>query len=313
MEARPRVVVSACLLGAPVRFDGGHRRHAFVTSLGVHVDFVPVCPEVEAGLGAPRPSLRLVSPTGAESPGRRLRVISSRGRDATDNIDAASARLLAQAGEVDGVVLKKGSPPCGPVRVKVYGTNGMPLRPGRGVFAGAVVDATPWLPVEDEGRLEDARLRDSFLARVFTHARLRRLLAGRWSMADLVSFHAEHKLLLLAHHQSGCRQLGQLVARGASLEREELATRYRDMLMAVLSTPVPRGPHVNVLQHMAGHFTHRLDPASRAELQAVIGDYASGAQPLAAPRTLLRHHIRHHGVSYPARQAYLSSRIRLPS
>lgn len=300
MQPKPRVLASSCLLGAAVRFDGGHRRSSFVTMLGSHVDFVPVCPEVEAGLGVPRPSLRLVDD------GRRLRMLSARGTDETERIHDAGRRILLRAGtDLDGAVLKKGSPSCGPERVKVYGANGMPLHPGQGLFAGQLRDRWPRLAVEDEGRLEDAGLRDSFLVRIFAHARVRGLFAGRWTPGQLVAFHARHKLLLMAHSPKLYQDLGRLVARAGELAADALRDTYVDGLMHALSIPARRGRHLNVLQHMAGYVSAGLDSESRRELHGVLAEFGDGLLPVSAARTLLQHHMRRQQVRYLQQQVYL--------
>lgn len=299
MHPKPRLLVSACLVGEAVRFDGGHRRHALVTSLGTHAELVPVCPELEAGLGVPRPSLRLVSDGG------RLRMLSSTGADETARVANAGERLLDACGVIDGAILKKNSPTCGPHRVRIYGTNGMPLRPGVGSFASAVAVRFPHAAIEDEGRLEDDGLRDSFLARVFTHARLRELFSRRWRAADIVGFHTIHKLLVMCHSPRAYRALGRLVARCREYDRETFQDLYTKGLLEALAVGTARGRHTTVLQHMAGYVSGDLDRESRRELHEVIGEYASGLEPLATPRTLLRHHVRRLDVEYLKRQLYL--------
>jgi uncharacterized protein YbgA (DUF1722 family)/uncharacterized protein YbbK (DUF523 family) len=295
---RPRLAISACLLGQPVRYDGGHKRDAWIVEkLGKHVDWVPLCPEIDIGLGAPRPTLRVVQIR--DTP----HLVSTTGADLTRRMDAYSREKIPSLGEIDGYLLKKGSPSCGIERVKVYGENGMPLKPGRGVFALAVFASDAAVTVEDEGRLCDDLLRDSFLSRVFAHARLRALIAGDWRGRKLIEFHARHKLLVLAHSPAGYRELGRLVA-GHTTSRVS-PEKYRTGLMEALAKPATRGRHVNVLQHMAGYVTDDLDAAARRELQDTIEEYRQGILPLAAPRTLLRHHIRRLKIAYLLEQTYL--------
>lgn len=299
MYPKPRLLVSSCLLGEAVRFDGGHRRSTFVTTLGAHAELVPVCPEIASGMGAPRPSLRLVAADG------RLRMLSSAGADETGRVRDAATRVLDAAGELDGAVLKKGSPTCGPDRVKVYGENGMPLHPGIGLFAAAVSDRHPHLAIEDEGRLQDELLRDSFLARAFAHARLRHLFSRQWRTSDVVAFHAAHKLLVMAHSPRAYRNLGRLVARCRDLAPDTFQQTYTRELMAALATQAGRGRHTTVLQHMAGYVSADLDAASRRELHEAINDYLAGLEPLGTPRALLRHHVRRLEVEYLKQQHYL--------
>ncbi len=297
---RPRLGVSACLLGSAVRFDGGHQRDDFVVArLGPHVDWVPVCPEVEAGLGAPRPSMRL------EGRPEAPRLVEPRsGRDLTETLDAtATARVAALAGNaLDGFILKKDSPTCGLHRVRVWGDHGQAERTGRGLFAARLVEVMPALPVEEEGRLRDRRLRESFLIRVFTHARLACLLSSDWTHRDLVAFHTDHKMLLLASHPTAAGDLGRLVADGRSIDRDTLASRYRTGLMRALSRVTSVGRMVNTLHHMVGHLTRRIDRASSREMHECIDGFGRGEVPLAVPLTLLRHHARRTGIDYLLRQ-----------
>lgn len=305
-----RIGVSACLLGREVRYDGQHKRDAFlVDELGPFVTFVPACPEVEVGMGIPRETLRLVrvGPRGADAAATRL--VSRSGEDWTARMTAfARARVKALAREdLAGYVLKKDSPSCGLLRVKRYdeAAPGDAERDGQGLFAAELRRAFPHLPIEEEGRLHDARLRESFIERVFAYHRLRALLAGRWTMRALVAFHTRHKMELLAHDEPGYRRLGRLVAGGKALPRDELRARYEAGFMEALAKAATPARHTNVLMHMLGHFSDRLPPEARQEVLAVIDDHRRGLVPLVVPLTLLRHYVRVLKVAYLLDQTYL--------
>jgi len=302
-DAPVRVGISSCLLGDRVRFDGGHKRDAFlVETFGAYVEWVPVCPEVECGLGTPRESMRLVR----AREGVRLVTVKS-GDDLTDRVERFAVRRAAalEADGLSGYVLKKDSPTCGMERVKVYNAHGVPTRSGRGLFAAALRDRFPRLPVEEEGRLSDPVLRENFVERVFAYRRLRDLFSAGWTVGDLVRFHTAHKLTLMAHSVDRYRALGRLVAGARAASRAELERRYGDGFMSALEAIATRARHVNVLQHMAGYFKKRLDADSKRELAAVIEEYRRGLVPLVVPMTLIKHHVRVHDVSYLAGQAYL--------
>jgi uncharacterized protein YbgA (DUF1722 family)/uncharacterized protein YbbK (DUF523 family) len=301
---RLRLGVSSCLLGRRVRFDGGHKRDAFVVdSLGPFVDWVPVCPEAESGLGVPRESMRLVRDTGKI----RLLTVSTR-RDVTETVEKWTVRKLRDLAddELAGFILKKDSPTCGMERVRVYGASGVPLKTGEGLFAAALKTRFPMLPIEEEGRLSDARLRENFIERVFAYHRLQQLFAGRWTVGQLVTFHTAHKLTLLAHVPTAYQKLGRLVAQSKATARDVVRQEYSRQFMDALGVVATRGRHVNVLAHMAGYFKKSLDAADRAELQEVIARYEAGHVPLVVPLTLLAHHIRRQGVEYLAAQVYLN-------
>ena len=300
---RIRLGISACLLGERVRFDSGHKREPFlVESLGQFVDWVSVCPEVESGMGAPREAMRLVRVDD------EIRLLTNKtAQDKTVMLRHFSSRRVNELAEEDlcGFVLKKDSPSCGLERVKVYSPGGVPTKTGRGLFAEALAARFPLLPVEEEGRLNDPRLRENFVERIFAYRRLVTLFAKRWTMGDVVRFHTAHKLTLMAHKPDAYRRLGQLVASGASTPRGELQERYASEFMAALQAIATPRRHSNVLHHMLGYFKKTLDRESRAELLALIEDYAAGHVPLVVPLTLLGHHIRRGEVSYLADQVYM--------
>ena len=298
-----RIGISSCLLGQNVRWDGGHKRDAYlVGTLGPFVEWVAVCPEVEMGLGVPRDTLRLERRDG----GLRL-IMTATGTDHTDAMRAwASRRLRAiEKADLSGYVLKKGSPSCGMERVRVYSASGTPAKTGRGTFAEALIESFPLLPVEEEGRLADLRLRESFVERVFAYRRLRDFFAARWTVGGLVAFHTAHKLQLMAHAPVGYARLGRLVARAKGAARAEVEAEYALDFMRTLAVSATARRHTNVLQHMLGYVTRELPPAERQELVAIIEDYRQGLVPLIVPITLLRHHVSRLGVAYLQGQTYL--------
>jgi uncharacterized protein YbgA (DUF1722 family)/uncharacterized protein YbbK (DUF523 family) len=303
-DERPiRMGVSSCLLGNEVRFDGGHKRDRFVTDLlGRFVEWVPVCPEVEVGMDTPRPALRLVG----DGDGVRMVEIKS-GRDHTEAMERFSARRVRALRGLDlcGYILKKDSPSCGMTRVKVYGEKRMPTRQGKGLYASALMEVYPNLPVEDEGRLNDAKLRENFIERVFAYRRLSSLFRGRWTRGQVVAFHTSHKLQLMAHSTVAYRELGRLVATLKQTPRAVFREQYERGFMEALAHIASRGRNANVLQHAAGHMKKKLDSASRGELAELIHDYRKGLVPLVVPLTLVGHHVRCHDVDYLKGQVFL--------
>lgn len=300
-----RIGVSTCLLGQNVRYDGGHKEYRFLTrELARYVEFVPTCPEVEVGMPTPRPTIRLVRAD--ELPGGQRLVCPSTGEDHTDAMRAfAEARVEALRGQgLCGYVLKASSPSCGMERVRLYDRD-MPSRTGVGLFAQVLLERWPELPVEEEGRLHDPFLRETFLEAVFATARLRELFRGEWKTKDFVAFHTAEKLSLLAHDPEAYRELGRLVARQAEVEREELRATYTRRFLLAFRQPASRGRHVNVLQHMLGYFKDTLSSELRHEVLDLVEDFRAGLVPLAVPLTLLRHHVRAQGVDYLAGQTYL--------
>ena len=211
--------------------------------------------------------------------------------------------MAPQLAQVSGYVLKARSPSCGMERVRVHGESG---KTGVGAYAAAVMQRFPLLPAEEEGRLNDPRLRENFIVRVLAHARWQALLAEPLSPAALMQFHARHKLLLLAHNQAGYRRLGPLVAAARKKTIVKDTEIYGHEFMKVLKNPAGRRGHTNVLQHLMGYLKRQLEPGDKAELLETIDEFRAGRLPLAAPLTLLRHHFRRHPHDYVAGQVYMA-------
>ena len=207
--------------------------------------------------------------------------------------------------ELCGYVLKKDSPSCGMTRVKVYGEQGTPRRKGRGLYASALMAACPRLPVEEEGRLSDPRLRENFIERVFAYRRLRALFRGRWTRGQVVAFHTAHKLQLMAHSRTAYRAVGRLIASLAELPRADFRERYEADFMAALARPATPGRNADAINHAARHLKKRLDSAARVELAELIDDYRRGLVPLIVPVTLLAHHVRCEALEVLEGQTYL--------
>ncbi|QVJ01821.1 DUF1722 domain-containing protein [Nocardiopsis eucommiae] len=302
---RPVVGVSSCLIGAPVRYNGGHSRFRFLTDeLDRHVDWLPICPEAEIGLGVPRPTLRLQER--ADSPGEN-RVISSKdGADHTEDLARVADRHLRELRRLDGYVLKNKSPSCGLYALPVFDDHGDRQRgTGRGAFAARLTALLPHLPVEEQGRLSDPVLREHFVERVFAHARLRTLLEGAWRPRDLVAFHTRHKLQLMAHSPDGYRETGRIVARAGGGDPEEVASAYAEAFHRTLAVKGSRGKHANVLHHLFGMISPMLNDSRRHDLLAGIEEYREGQAPLSLPVALLRHHCAAEAVTWANEQTYL--------
>jgi uncharacterized protein YbgA (DUF1722 family)/uncharacterized protein YbbK (DUF523 family) len=302
-DAPLRIGISSCLLGEQVRWDGGHKRDRFLTDvLDPYVEWVPLCSEVELGMGTPREPVRLV-----RQDGEIVMLGTKSGRDWTAPMRAWSEKRARQLSRLDlcGYVLKKDSPSCGMERVKVRSEKGMPKKEGQGIFAEALIRYQPLLPVEEEGRLHDAMLRENFVERIFAYRRLRSFFEQRWSVGGLVAFHTAHKLQLLAHSPQAYRSLGRLVASAKGAAQGELQERYESEFMGALSRRATRRRHVNVLQHCIGHFRKRLEDEARAELAGLIEDYQAELLPLVVPITMIGHYVRRLRVEYLAGQLYL--------
>ena len=299
-----RLGISSCLLGHEVRFDGGHKRDQFLTDIfGRYVEWVPVCPEVEAGLGTPREAMRLV---GDPQHPRLITIKSAKDRtEALERMTADRLRSLKDL-ELSGYIFKKDSPSCGVERVRIFNRHGMPNRHGIGLFARAFMERFPLVPVEEEGRLCDPVLRDNFIERVFCYHRWQQLKRCPVTRRDIVKFHTVHKYLLLTHSRQLYQQLGRLVAQADRYQPKDLVKNYGKLFMEALAVTATRRKHVNVLQHLIGHMKGRLTKSERSEIDGLIEDYRQGLVPLVVPLTLVKHYVVRYAILYLRDQIYLN-------
>ncbi len=299
-----RVGISSCLLGQKVRFDAGHKRDRYITDvLGQYFQFLPVCPELEVGMGVPRESVRLEG-----SPENPRMIGNKTGEDWTQRMNMYSRKRVAAADlqNVSGYILKKNSPSCGMERVKVYGESGMPQKSGRGLFAAELLGHFPLLPIEEEGRLNDAAIRENFIERIFAYHNLRKLFTGRFSRGKVVRFHTINKYLLLSHSPKQYRELGALVAAIKKYTPGDFRDAYSNLFMDTLSVKTTVRKNVNVLQHILGFMKNDLSPGDKKYILDIIEDYRQGLVPLVVPITLIRNFIRTYDVTYIADQTYLN-------
>jgi uncharacterized protein YbgA (DUF1722 family)/uncharacterized protein YbbK (DUF523 family) len=281
---RPVIVVSKCLEFEPVRWDGQMISEPLVRALREHVDFIPVCPEVEIGLGVPRKPVRIVD----DGSGRRLIQLETE-RDVTEEMTRFAHNFLSSMENVDGFLLKSRSPSSGIKDVKVYPGTGRVAASGRGAgfFGGAVLGKFPGLAVEDEGRLKDFDIREPFLAKVFAHADLRRVTrSGR--MKELVNFHSRNKHLLMAYNQKEMRVLGRIVANPEREDFGKVVSEYEQHFNLALGRKPRKGSVINVLMHALGYFKDRLGSAEKSHFLDLLGSYRDGKLPLIALLTLVK-------------------------
>lgn len=309
-----RVGVSACLLGDSVRYDGRHKRHSWLTeTLAPWVEWVRVCPEVEVGMGVPRPPIRLEDDDG------RIRLVEpATRRDHTRQMArwARCRREELDALGLDGYVLKSASPSCGLGSVKVHQGDRTLHARGTGIFAAELERAWPGLPVVEERMLEGRSAREDFTERIFVRNRWRGVVAlrqaperprpdrDRLGPAALTAFHEAHKFLLWAHSEERMRRLGRLL--GESPWSPETVARYEAGLLAVMAVPVSRGGHVNVLQHARGYVKRSLDPDDARRLDSAIENYRLARGPRSLPVRLLRRFARRCEASYLLGQLYFA-------
>ena len=296
------VGISSCLLGEKVRYDGGHKNHSYINgTLSEYFEFKTFCPEMAIGMGVPRKPIRLVQvDEDVQCVGVKDETVN-----VTEQLDECANSQLSWQNELCGYIFKKDSPSCGMERVKVF-INGQPHRKGSGIFAQRTMANLPYLPIEEEGRLGDSRLRENFIQRVYVLQRWRQLNHEGLTLHKFTQFHSRHKLIAMSHNQQDYRALGKLVATATKENLTQVADQYILDLMKALKTVATRGNHVNVLQHIQGYLKRALDADDKAELTEVVERYRLGELPLIVPITLLKHHFRKAPDEYISNAYYMS-------
>ncbi|MDH7592736.1 MAG: DUF523 and DUF1722 domain-containing protein [Methanomicrobiales archaeon] len=299
---RPVLVISRCLECEPVRYDGSLIHSPHVALLRQMAECIFVCPEVEIGLGIPRAAVRLVRVNGED----RL-IQPATGRDLTGEMEEFASRFLASLPEVDGFVFKSRSPTSGLGGVKIYPKpeKSAAIATGRGFFARRVLERYPLHPAEDEQRLNNRRIREHFFTSIYALARLR-TIGATCSRHELIRFHTEHKLLLMAYNQRLMREMGRLVAEQSRHECSALMQRYRELMLQSLARPPRYTSVINVLLHALGHFSLHLSREEKELFLRIVERYRRGSATLAEPRAVLRAWAVRHRVSVIADQAFLS-------
>ncbi|UCD93678.1 MAG: DUF523 and DUF1722 domain-containing protein [Candidatus Zixiibacteriota bacterium] len=298
-----KIGISACLLGQKVRHDGGHKHDRFITDiLGRFVRFVPVCPEVEVGMSTAREAVRLEGDVSAP------RMVGVKSRDDwTGRMNTYCAKRMKrlEKANLSGYILKKDSPSCGMWRVRLY-SKGVASKIGRGLYADSLIESFPLLQVEEEGRLNDPRLRENFIVRVFAYYRLNNLFTGRFSRRAVVEFHTASKYLLLAHSPKHYKQLGQLVAAIDKYKPSDFWDKYSTLYVQALSVKTTVRKNFNVMHHILGFLRKHLTDGDKKCILDLIEDYRRELVPLIVPVTLIRHHIYKYNIDYIMDQLYLS-------
>jgi len=303
MAEKIKIGISRCLLGDKVRYDGGHKWDRFITdTLGLYLKWVPVCPEVECGLGVPREAMHLEG-----NPANPRLVTIQTKIDHTEKMKVWAGKRIddLEKEELCGFIFKSGSPSSGMERVKIYGESGRPAKSGVGIFAKEFMTRFPLLPVEDEGRLHDPQLRENFIERIFTLKRWRVVATQKGGLKSLIDFHTRHKFLILSHSRRHYQEMGRLVARSDPTPLKERMETYQKLLLEALRLKSTPKKQADVLSHLGGFFKKEWSAVEKQEWLEIINQYKKGLFPLIVPITLLLHYIRKYDQPYLKNQYYL--------
>jgi uncharacterized protein YbgA (DUF1722 family)/uncharacterized protein YbbK (DUF523 family) len=297
---RPIVVVSRCMEFEAVRYDAQMISSEFIKQLKAYVEFIPVCPEVEIGLGIPREPLRLIQK------GDSIRLIQpTTGLDFTEQMNSFAQKFLAALGEVDGFILKSKSPSSSIKDARIYPSDKKVAALGRGpgVFGRAVLQKFSGKAVEDEKRLLNNRIREHFLTKLYTLADFRAVKKAENGNA-LVDFQGRNKLLLTAYSQVELHIMGRLVAERKCKPISETLEEYEMHLSEALKRPPKIGSNYNVLTKAAGYFTSKLTSKEKAFFLDSANKYKLGLGPFSAPLSILKSWIIRFEEHYLEQQTF---------
>lgn len=295
--------ISSCLLGKSVRFDGGHKGFSFaMKALSPYVEYIDVCPEMGIGLPTPRPALRL----NVIDNQVRMTLSQDASQDYTQQMTEFAKAQFPKFPELAGYIVCAKSPSCGLERVRLYDpSNNSNKKEGIGIYTAQLLKQYPWLPVEEDGRLNDPIIRENFIGRVFALNELQSLMESGVTKGKLVAFHTQYKLILLSHSQADYRSLGKKIAQISNNDKlDEFYQEYRLLLMQTMAKIATRKNHTNVLMHIQGYFKKHLTSAQKIELSSIIERYRKGLLPLLSPLTLLMHYTSQYDERYLLSQRY---------
>ena len=304
INTKPLIGVSACLASQAVRFDGSFITNRFIKrECASFFDMHTVCPEVELGMGIPRPPLQL------RDFDSEIRLVFSKNPDhnITDSMREFSQKKVKSLPPLDGYIFKRDSPSCGVYKVPVKNDRtGMRQRNGIGIFAQAFKEQFPQVPTEDEGRLNDDAIRENFLERVYAHYRWRQIVQADNPVKAFRDFHTRYKLILMAKDNVASRQLGQMVAAVNKNNFTDIKEQYISLFMQAMTKIPSHGRHVNVMMHILGYLKDHLDRKDKAELLEWFEIYRENRVARVTPLMLLQHHFNTHKNDYISEQYYFS-------
>jgi uncharacterized protein YbgA (DUF1722 family)/uncharacterized protein YbbK (DUF523 family) len=305
MTKKIRIGVSSCLIGEKVRWNGDHKQDRYVREiLSRYFEYIPVCPEMEVGMGVPRETVALYG-----DPQKPSMISKKTQTDWTKPMEKYIKSRInnLSADDLCGYIFKSKSPSCGMGRVPLYSEFGShKVKHGPGMFANAFINSFPLVPTEEEGRLNDPRIRENFIVRVFSFKRFNLLLSKKFSLGQWVIFHTQHKFLLLAHSRKHYDELGALVAHSKTIKPSELKKIYGELFMEALTSKSTPKKNSDVLLHIMGFLKKLLTKIEKEDILSTIEDYRGEILPLIVPVTLIRHQVKKHNIEYLRDQVYLN-------
>jgi uncharacterized protein YbgA (DUF1722 family)/uncharacterized protein YbbK (DUF523 family) len=300
ISEKPILCVSKCLGFEGCRYNGSLVKDETVDNLKEFVTFITVCPECAIGLPIPRESLRLVEKE------EQIHICELKtNTDYTDQMLNFSVGFAKSLGEVDGFILKSRSPSCGIKDVKIYNSNekGASFKKGKGIFAGIIYDTYPGYPIEDEGRLSNYKLRESFLTKIFLFAQFR-MVKKENSIEHLLDFHTKNKMLINSFNAKETKEMGRILANHEHRTTETLCKEYTIHLKAALQKNPRYTSNINILQHCLGYFTKYISSVERQFILDSIEKYRIGQLPLSTPLNIVKSYVIRFDIEYLKSQSF---------
>lgn len=295
---RPKVVISKCIEFEACRWNGLMVKSDFVEKLKDYIDFIPVCPEVEIGLGIPRDPIRVIQIDD------ELRLYQpSTGKDLTGGMKDFTTQFLDLA-DTDGFLLKNKSPSCGIKAVRVYNKYGQDrLKNKYGFFGGAVTKKFPHLAVEDEGRLRNLKIRENFLTKLYLLSRFRKV-KEQSRLRDLIDFQSRNKYLLMTYNQENVRNMGRIIANQDKIDNEDLFLKYEEILRDSMLNSPHKKSNINILMHALGYFRNELKKSEKSFFLDSVEKYRDGLYPLLVCQNILKTWIIGFEEDYLGKQTF---------
>lgn len=299
-----KIGVSSCLVGEQCRYNGAGSNDDFVTKvIKNYFEIFTYCPEA-AVFGTPREAIRLVN-IGGET---KVKTVYGK-VDLTEPLSAICHEYALDIKEkrLCGFILKSKSPSCGMERVKLYEEDSyLCEKKATGVFAQAIKEVNPYLPLEEEGRLEDSWLRENFVMQIFAYEHLHNFLDTNPTVADLVEFHTTYKYLIFAKSQKSYKALGQIVANQTKEPLEQILSTYKEEFLKAISQKSSIKKSYNVLLHIFGYFKNDIDGIEKSELLDSFEEFKNETIPLIVPIKILQLYVHKFDKSYLAKQKFLN-------
>jgi len=296
--------VSECLLGVACRYDGLSASNDFVVkTLEEYFEFQSFCPE-KVIFGTPREAIRQVD----RNQSICIETSNSK-RDVTAQLAEISNNMGKEASIANlcGFIVKSKSPTCGLERVRVYdGDKKTHEKKGIGLFAKALREYSPYLPIEEEGRLGDAGIRENFLMQIFAYEDFSNFMKRKPKITDLIAFHTSYKYLIYAKSPVAYKLLGHIVSNPKEKTFEELLENYRHEFLTAINEQGNIPKTYNVLLHIYGYFKKLISAEEKAHLLTSIEEFREKIIPLVAVTKLLNLYVQRFDMQYLKKQKFLN-------